>query len=179
MNVGIISDSHDNLVALRAVLKELTTHGIEMLIHLGDIISPFAVKLMKDLLPGIKVVAVRGNNDGDVHQIGSLFNQYGWVFKSEPTIVELNRKKVLLVHGYGDAETTRMLIDALARSLDVNLILYGHTHQPHVEQISNKLVINPGEVCGLLTGNVSYAVVDLSSMRAEIRFARVNIDNWP
>lgn len=170
MIMGVISDSHDNLQALRETLQRLLEERVDLVVHLGDIISPFTVKFMKNILRDIKVVAIRGNNDGDVFQVSSLFSQYGWVFKPEPSIIEVAGRRVLLVHGYGGVEDTLTLINALAKSLDVDLVLYGHTHKATVDRVEGKIVLNPGEVCGYLTGRVSYAVVDLETLRAEIEF---------
>lgn len=170
MKVGLISDSHDNTRALRSVLLELIKHNVELVIHLGDIISPFTLKLMKNLLGNTQVIAVLGNNDGDTYSLFSLFNQYGWTLEPGPAIINLRNRRVLLVHGYGDAENTKKLVEALARSPEVDVLLYGHTHQPYIGQVEHKLVINPGETCGLLTGNISYAVLNLEKMKAELYF---------
>jgi len=170
MVIGVISDSHDNIHALKRVLIRLVEHGVSVVFHLGDIISPFTVKLAKEVLGDVKLVAVKGNNDGDVYQLSALFAQYGWVFKPEPSIVELDGRKVLILHGYSGVNETLLMVNALARSLDVELILYGHTHRVAVDRVNGKLVLNPGEVCGYLTGKVSYAIPDLDKLRAEVFF---------
>ncbi|MEM4671507.1 MAG: metallophosphoesterase [Desulfurococcaceae archaeon] len=170
MIIGVISDSHDNLHALKLVLRRLLEHRVELVVHLGDIISPFTVKLMKEVLGDIKVMAVKGNNDGDLYQLLALFTQYGWAFKVEPGTVELRGKTVLLLHGYGNVNETVSFVNALTRSLKVDMVLYGHTHKVSVEKIDGKLVLNPGEVCGYLSGSASYAIVDLKSLKAEIAF---------
>jgi len=168
--IGVISDSHDNVYALKKVLLRLISHGVESVIHLGDIISPFTVKLLRDELRGIPVIAVKGNNDGDVYQLTSMFNRFGWTFKSEPGVIEINGRKIFIVHGYGGIDETTMLVNSLAKSLNVDLILYGHTHKPVMEKVNGKLVLNPGEVCGYLTGKISYAIMDLEANKAEMHY---------
>ncbi|MEM0198978.1 MAG: metallophosphoesterase [Desulfurococcaceae archaeon] len=170
MLVGVLSDSHDNLVALREVLQRILEHNVEKVIHLGDIISPFTVKLMKEVLKDTPVIAVRGNNDGDVYQLTTLFAKYNWVFFSEPTVIEISGKRILLFHGYGSPENTRKLVYALANSLDIDALLYGHTHLVDAERVHGKLVLNPGEVCGYITNRKSYALLDLDKLKAEIHF---------
>ena len=169
MNIGVISDSHDNIYLLRKIIKEILDYHIELIIHLGDIISPFTVKLMKDLLGDTRLIGVRGNNDGDIYQLTRLFTKYNWVFLSEPGIIEIGDRKVLLLHGYGDLENTRKLVESYVKSpLDIDAVFYGHTHVIHVEKIGNKLIVNPGEVCGYLTNKASYSIVNLDKLEAEI-----------
>lgn len=172
MIIGVISDSHDNLYALEQTLQRLLEHRVELVVHLGDIISPFTARFMKKVLGDTKVLAVKGNNDGDLYQLLTLFTQYGWVLKVEPSVVELYGRKVLLLHGYGNVDETLSFVNAFIRSLEIDVVLYGHTHHASVKNINGKLVLNPGEVCGYLSGNVSYAIVDLKSLKAEIIFLK-------
>lgn len=170
MVVGVISDSHDNIHALKKVVDHLLRHGVKSVVHLGDIISPFSVKLLKDELKEIPVIAVKGNNDGDVYQLSTMFTRYGWVFKPDPGVIEINKRKMLLMHGYGGINDTMMFARSLAKSLDVDFVLYGHTHKPVIEELDGKIVLNPGEVCGYLTGRISYAILDLETNKAELYF---------
>ncbi|MEM1740896.1 MAG: metallophosphoesterase [Desulfurococcaceae archaeon] len=170
MIIGVISDSHDNIYALKKVIERLLKHGVKSVIHLGDIISPFSVKLLKDELKEIPVIAVRGNNDGDIYQLTAMFTRYGWVFKPDPGIIEIDQRKILLLHGYGGTNDTLTFVNSLAKSLNVDFVLYGHTHKPVIEEINGKIILNPGEVCGYLTGKTSYAILDLEKNKAEIHF---------
>ncbi|MEM3980825.1 MAG: YfcE family phosphodiesterase, partial [Ignisphaera sp.] len=67
MKLGIMSDSHDNLPAIDKALKVFRDQDVDLLIHLGDIISPFA--LSKVLEFPAKIIIVTGNNDGDLLQL--------------------------------------------------------------------------------------------------------------
>ena len=49
-----------------------------------------------------------------------------------------------------------------------DVIIYGHTHEPSVRLRDKQLFVNPGELCGLLTGKSTVAVVDTEAMTAEI-----------
>ena len=62
MRIAILSDSHDHLEALERVLELVRSSGAEMGIHLGEIVSPFAARLLPSC--GMAVAAVYGNNDG-------------------------------------------------------------------------------------------------------------------
>ena len=59
-------------------------------------------------------------------------------------IVEANGMKIGLNHGevYPRADTQQLLY--LAKQLDVDILVTGHSHQPKIEQIDGTLLLNPG-----------------------------------
>lgn len=168
MLVGVVSDSHDNLQLLRRVLTELLSHRVQLVFHLGDFISPFTVRLIREIIGEITLIGIKGNNDGDIYQLLQLFTQYKWTFKAEPSVISVNDKRILIVHGYSGVEETIKLINAWASSLNVDAILYGHTHKVDLRKVNGKLILNPGEVCGYITGKSSYAILDLKNLEAEV-----------
>jgi len=168
--LGVVSDTHDNIFSTERIVRELLDHGVNAIIHLGDIVSPFTVKMMKNLVGDVKVIAVKGNNDGDVYLLTTLFRNYGWFFSQEPLIYEIDGRRLFLLHGMSDASFTVEVARALAKSLRVDAVLYGHTHQPHQENVNGVVLFNPGEGCGYLTGKVSYGVVDTASMETKIYY---------
>ena len=66
MRYGIITDIHNNVVALRVVLKQLDQMGCDRIICCGDIIGigPYPEETVRELihLPGL--LSVRGNHEG-------------------------------------------------------------------------------------------------------------------
>ncbi|MCC6041636.1 MAG: metallophosphoesterase, partial [Desulfurococcaceae archaeon] len=117
-------------------------------------------------------IAVRGNNDGDVYQLMTLFSNYGWRLYHDPSIVEIDGRRLLIMHGYSGVEYTENLAKGLAKSINVDAVLFGHTHKALIESVDGKLLVNPGEVCGYLTGKTSYAVLDLKSLKGEVVYVR-------
>jgi putative phosphoesterase len=64
---------------------------------------------------------------------------------------------------------TAKTIDALANSGSFDIILTGHTHSIVNKKNNNGvLIVNPGEACGYLTGNATFAIIDTNTMKAEI-----------
>jgi putative phosphoesterase len=61
--IGIMSDSHDNLDAIRKAVKLFNSKDLDIVIHAGDLISPFTATEFQKLDP--ELVAVYGNNDGE------------------------------------------------------------------------------------------------------------------
>jgi hypothetical protein len=48
-----------------------------------------------------------------------------------------------------------------------DVVVRGHTHRAEIVK-SGALIVNPGEVCGYLTGKQTVALLDVPSLRAEI-----------
>ena len=47
--IGIMSDSHDNLDAIRKAVDAFNEAEVDLVIHAGDMISPFTSKEIKKL----------------------------------------------------------------------------------------------------------------------------------
>jgi len=156
MLIGIIADTHDNLIYTRKAIELFNKRKVEHVIHAGDYTSPFTLKLFKEL--NCKYDGVFGNNDGDKLLLlerseGNIHNQ--------PYIFTLNNKKIIVMHEHH-------VIDALADSGHFDLVIYGHTHKPDVRKVKYTLIVNPGEAGTWLYGTSTVALTDLNKMEAEI-----------
>ena len=47
--IGLMSDSHDNLDAIRSAVKIFNKKNLDMVIHAGDLISPFTASEFQKL----------------------------------------------------------------------------------------------------------------------------------
>ncbi len=168
MIVGVISDSHDNLAMLDKAIKKLLDEGVELVIHLGDIISPFTVRRMKEGLGDIGVIGVFGNNDGDKYLLQKLFNMYGWKLYSGPSKVSIDGRTFIIMHGYDGVEHTVEIARQLLNYPGVDGVLYGHTHKVLYEKENGRILLNPGEICGYITGKSSIAILDTEKLDARI-----------
>jgi len=162
MLIGVVSDTHDNLTAVRRVKAALVEGGAEFLVHLGDFTSPFS---FKEIFSGFESrgIAVFGNNDGDLVLMGKLSSKMGVRAFSGMGVVELGGLRVFLMHGYEDQEFTLSLARAVAMTGKYDAVLFGHTHSFHLERCGDVLVLNPGEGGGWLTGEFSAALLDAQS----------------
>jgi hypothetical protein len=66
-------------------------------------------------------------------------------------------------------------LDEYLAHTDVDVIIYGHTHQVDIRP-GKPLVINPGECCSWLTGRSTIVLLDLASMDARLIDLRM-VDN--
>jgi len=153
MLIGVISDTHDNLPKIAAAMELFAARRVGAVLHAGDYVAPFALKLL--LKPGIRLVGVLGNNDGERQGLRKLCG----ALHDAPHRFELGGRTVVLAH---DAEQLQPALVAGA-----HLAVHGHTHRAAV-QPGTPLVVNPGEAGGWLTGRCTVALVELDSMRVEI-----------
>lgn len=166
MLIGVMSDSHDNLVAIAKALNVFREKDVDILIHLGDIISPFTFSKILEF--PAKILVVTGNNDGDVFKLKEMAMKGGAILKQFMFITSIEDKQLLLIHGHGSREYTKTLVYSLASSGQYNMILYGHTHEVDTTYVGSTLVLNPGEVCGYLTNRQTVAIVDTTTMKYTI-----------
>ena len=167
MLVGVISDTHDNLDKVRIAARIFFKKRINTVLHLGDIIAPFTLRVFRE--EGIeKLIAVFGNNCGEKLGLKRVADSIGYEIHEPPFTVELTGKKILMLHGQGSIEATASFVNALAKSRQYDIILYGHTHRIDHRFVDNVLILNPGEACGCLTGKPTAAILDTKTLHVEL-----------
>ncbi len=157
MLIGIVSDTHDHLDRLRTALRRFAEAGVDIVLHAGDIVSPFMVVPFQEA--GLRMVGVFGNNDGDKLFLRERFKGMGDL-NFGPYEVELGGRRIVVMH-------EPRSLEALIASGKYDLVVYGHTHEVDVRE-GRPLVINPGECGGWLSGRATCALVDLKGLKAEI-----------
>ncbi|MGB9728748.1 MAG: metallophosphoesterase [Thermoprotei archaeon] len=161
MKVLVISDTHDNLFAIKKLLKQIENEKITYIFHAGDIIAPFTLKLFN----GYKLIGVYGNNDGERNLLRETAKSLGFKLEKDFENIELNGRKIALIHG-----TEKQLVEALIKSQLYDVVISGHTHVVEQYIIGKTLAINPGELCGYLTNKSSYIILDLDTLQADVRY---------
>lgn len=164
--VGVIADTHDKLSTLDRALGELKRRGVKRVLHAGDIIAPFTLRRI--LEGGFEFTGVYGNNDGELLVLARVAREAGATLAPPPLIVEVEGLKVVILHGAGGGPETRSLATALAKSGEYDVVIYGHTHEVDVRKVGRSLVVNPGEVCGYLTGKSTLAILDTERLEVEL-----------
>ena len=158
MKLGVMADSHDNVPKVRQAVQLFNDRGVDLVIHAGDFVSPFAVVPLGEL--ACRVVAVFGNNDGERVGLAGKFDAIGGEVHPNLAEVELGGRRIAAMH-YPE------LALPITESASFDLVIYGHTHEIDVRQ-GKSLLLNPGETGGWLSGRCTVAVVDLETMDAEI-----------
>lgn len=153
MKLAILSDTHDQVWAVDWAARFL--QQADVVLHCGDLCSPFMIPRLVLAANGKPVHIVWGNNDGDKRLIGVQAAKAGGVFlHGDFAAFEFDGVKVAMNHY---PEIGR----ALASSGQYHLVCYGHDHTAHQEQIATCTLLNPGELMGLY-GRRSFVLYETS-----------------
>ena len=118
LNIGVISDTH-GLLRPEAV-KALT--GSDIILHAGDIGGPDIVRELERIGP---VHAIRGNVDTEP-----------WAGALPVTLrLQIGGTNFFLIHNYAERKKPPG---------GVHAIVFGHSHQPLIENREEILYFNPG-----------------------------------
>ncbi|MFO0945213.1 MAG: metallophosphoesterase [Planctomycetota bacterium] len=155
MLLGIVSDSHDHLTHLELALRRFEREGVDGVLHPGDIIAPFAAKLLKEMWQG-PLRIIYGNNDGERRGLANVFPE----ITDGPVLVEWGGRRISMDH-YPPDDQHRPIENC-------DVLLFGHIHQVVKEIKEGVLFLNPGESCGWVTGRPTIALLDTVTLKAEI-----------
>ncbi len=152
MLLAILSDTHDNLQNLNRALPHM--QEADAVLHCGDICSPFTLKRLAEGVAGKPVHVVWGNNDGDKRMLATIAAQAGNVtLHGEFADFAIAGFRIAMSHY---PEVAR----AVAAAQQHDLVCYGHNHLAREERLGNTLLLNPGELTGVLTGRATLALLD-------------------
>lgn len=156
MTIGIISDTHDDMAAIKKAVDIFNAKGASHVIHAGDLVSPFTFEVLEEL--NSRFIGIFGNNDGD----RLLLNEKsGESIYNQPHMLTLHGKKIVVIHEHH-------FVDTFAESGHFDLVIYGHSHTPEVRKVKDTLVINPGKAAKLHKGKSTLALLDMDRMETEI-----------
>ena len=123
--IGVISDTHNHLYPeVKALLD-----GVDHIIHAGDVCSPTLLSELRRIAP---LTVVRGNCDAGA-----------WA-DALPVRAEFALGGVRVVMGHIGGQLRE---EATARGSGpggLDIVVFGHSHQPMVEQKGGVLYLNPG-----------------------------------
>ncbi len=169
MILGIFSDVHDNITNLNLAKNVFLQNHVDACFFCGDLVSPFTIKFLESWPMPIK--AVLGNNEGDKWGIIRRLKKYsttieypekGYIFEHQ-----IDGNKIFQFHGHLNQVT-----DLAINSGKYNLVLTGHTHEPHIKTVNHTTWINPGSVTGIAeNSNIQFgtvAIYDLTSAQGGI-----------
>jgi hypothetical protein len=156
--IGILSDTHDNLDAIRRAVRLFQDAGCALIIHAGDFVAPFAARELGRA--GIPLRAVYGNCDGEKLGLADAISPFGAI-QEPPLILRVEKISILVVHKDKDAR-------GRAAKGGPDIVIFGHTHKSGVRREGRTLFVNPGEAGGWVTGLRTVALLDPAALSAEI-----------
>lgn len=170
MRVALISDIHGNAVGLEAALADIAKIGVDKIICLGDLatVGPRPAECI-DAIRDLECPVVMGNVDyylfhdipeGSPQPLRELFDWCREAITDDHvdylrTLVPTHAEGdwLLCCHGsprsFDDwivADTPDDELEAFVEGVDAPLIAGGHTHQPMLRQLGERVFLNPGSV---------------------------------
>jgi putative phosphoesterase len=145
--VGVISDTHgllrpEAVDALRAC---------DLILHAGDVGGPEIIPALQRIAP---VTAIRGNVD-----------TAAWAQSlPEAEVVEVDGLSIYMLHDLGR-------LDLKPEAAGIQVVVYGHSHQPKMEEKNGVLYINPGSAGPSrfkLPVSVGKLMIEAGNVRAEL-----------
>ena len=148
MKILVLSDSHG---AVAPMVRAVELTDPDQIFHLGDCWRDG--ERLHDRFPDIPMEQVPGNCDFLSHEPAER-------------LLELRGKRILLCHGhtYGVKQSLTTAGFA-AEEQQLDLFLFGHTHQPLVDRRGKTLFLNPGSIGSHL--RPSYALVIIEDGRLD------------
>lgn len=158
--IGIISDTHENVEAVKKAVEIFKQKNVDFVVHCGDIISP----AMLDAFQGLKMKFIFGNNDGEREGLNLMTGKHGFGEIKDELEFEYLGKKFYVYHG-----TRPDILDASIKSNKYDYILTGHTHVKKDQRIGKTRIINPG---ALFMAH-PYTVALLDAEKDELEFVEI------
>lgn len=175
--IGVIADTHipDRVGALHPdILPIFKERGVELIIHAGDISSPYVISQLETIAP---VQAVMGNRDW-------------WRFTNLPAlkVITIKDVKILITHGHGHLfsyvwdkfpywilgyKFERFVKKFSLIKQDFNVVIFGHSHRSENRWVNGRLYFNPGSAYDPMKNHIgpSIGLIEIGEgqvIRAEI-----------
>ena len=157
MRVLVVSDSHGNVDNMVRAVERVQP---DYVLHLGD--CQRDLEALRREFPGLAMEGVPGNCDW-----GS--------YDQKERLIELGGVRILMLHGHTrNVKSSPMAAMYAAKEYGAQVLLFGHTHRPMVDNDGTLLTLNPGAAgdrdaptCGVLTIENGRADVKTVSLREE------------
>ncbi len=159
MQIGVVSDTHNNLKNIDIIISLFNKENIDLVIHTGDVTNANSLEKFSRLK--CKLIGVYGNNDRNEKGLEEVAFKYNFLFQEPPNSINLCNRNIAIFH------EPDIIDDFLLNNDDIDIVIHGHTHRYRHEVENNTLFFNPGESAGMLAGNNAIGIVDLNTLKAK------------
>lgn len=171
--IGLTSDTH-----IPTKCKELPSQlvsvfsSVDLILHAGDVVLPETLGELEKLAP---VIAVAGNHDRKKNRFPKPL--------PNKEIITLEGFTIGLLHGDHMSGKFPYILERVYKSFvrnPVDIIVYGHTHNPMVVSDGRTLLINPGSLGYsryFVQRSFAKLVLNQESIGVEIFFFEANNPN--
>ncbi|WP_295609374.1 metallophosphoesterase [uncultured Methanobrevibacter sp.] len=160
MLIGLISDTHipDRARIIPQNVIDAFS-DVDLILHAGDLTSLDVIEELENIAP---VMAVQGNMD-----------RANGINLPKAKTLEVEGVKIGMVHGevYPRADTQQLVY--LAKQLDVNILVSGHSHQPKIEQTDGVLLINPGSPIVPRLADRTVMLLEIHNKEVDVQIVKI------
>ena len=160
MLIGLISDTHipDRARIIPQNVIDAFS-DVDLILHAGDLTSLDVIEELEKIAP---VMAVQGNMD-----------RVNGINLPKAKTLEVEGVKIGMVHGevYPRADTQQLVY--LAKQLDVDILVSGHSHQPKIEQTDGVLLINPGSPIVPRLADRTVMLLEIHNKEVDVQIVKI------
>lgn len=160
MLIGLISDTHipDRAKEIPEKVFEAFSE-VDLIMHAGDLTSPKVIDDLEQIAP---VMAIQGNMD-----------RARGIDLPAAKVIEAEGLKIGIVHGevYPRADTQQLVY--LAKELDVDILVSGHSHQPKIEQTDGVLLLNPGSPIVPRLADRTVMILEINDREVDVEIIKI------
>ncbi len=152
MRVGVISDTHNPSVGAEPPPEVISAFkGVDVIIHAGDIYQPSCLDWLEEIAPVYAVelgADAHFKDDARVVDMARIIELDGHAIGIIHDLVvpgmaqEITEFTPLSKHFPQDADLSTALETVFGAAVDI--VIFGHTHYPVVEEFQGVLMLNPG-----------------------------------
>lgn len=160
MLIGLISDTHIPDRARVIPTKVLESfENVDLIIHAGDLTTRAVIDELEKIAP---VVAIQGNMD-----------RVAGLDLPKAQVIEAEGMKIGVAHGevYPRADTQQLLY--LAKELNANILVTGHSHQPKIEQVEDVLLLNPGSPIVPRLADRTVMLLEINNKNVDVEIIKI------
>ena len=160
MLIGLISDTHipDRAKEIPENVYSAFKNG-DLILHAGDLTSLNVIEKLENIAP---VIAIQGNMD-----------RVNGINLPTAKVLEAEGLRIGIVHGevYPRADTQQLLY--LARELNVDILVSGHSHQPKIEQTEGILLLNPGSPVVPRLADRTVMLLEINNKEVDVEIVKI------
>lgn len=162
MKIGVIADTHSKPIP-KEILKAFIS--VDLIIHAGDCCTQEDLDVLEKI-KGVK--AVLGNMD-DFHLRRKL---------PEKDILTLEGVRIGVCHGEGPSQKVLDFVKENFAKDNVQIAIFGHSHQPCELLIDGVLYFNPGSPNDTITAPYcSYGMLEIDKGNIKHKIIKVKADH--
>ncbi|NJD01155.1 MAG: metallophosphoesterase [Ruminiclostridium sp.] len=149
MKILVLSDTHGDINKAEEAIRN--NREVSLIIHLGDYFRD--AQKLSALFPEIPIEYIYGNSDFMIDDVPA------------EKMLEVDGKRIFITHGH--RYSVKWDYDKLyrkAEEMNVDLLLFGHTHVADLIEKGGYCVLNPGSTSNPRDdSNESYAIIEIDN----------------